>query len=565
MQSTPSRSPRVRRILAAQGKLECDLVLKNVQIFDVFSCVFYPGSISIIDGVIVGVDEPLPCRRTVDLQGMSVVPGFIDAHVHVESSLLTPRAFQGAVLKRGTTTAVADPHELANVLGTAGIEYFLREAETLSLDLRVMVSSCVPATTFETNGGGTLSATDIAPFASHPKALGLAEVMNVPAVLGADPDMMAKLEAFAHKPIDGHCPLVRGQALSACAAAGISSCHESSEQDEAREKLRKGIAVWMREGSVAKDLSTLAPLLTMATSSSMGFCTDDRNPLDIQEEGHLDHLIRKAIAHGVDPGVAYRTASWSVARHYGLASNIVDRVGAIAPGYRADLVVLGDVNSCNIHSVYKSGVRTDELAQGQAQESFVNTIQATAPERADLEGPKGQVHVIGVEPGKIITTRTVLPHDASGVMRISVLERYGHGSKPANAYVRGFGELRGAIASSVGHDSHNLIVVGKETADMQAALAAVIAMHGGFVVVSEGQVVAELALPFGGLMTSASEADIAKALTKLRAASQSIGCELHEPFLQLAFLSLPVIPSLKLTDKGLMDVDKFELISVRAA
>ena len=555
-----------RRILAAQGRLESDLVLKNARVLDVFSCEFYEADLAVFEGVIVGVEPGLPARRTIDLKGRAVVPGFVDAHVHVESSLLVPQNFQRAVLPRGTTTAVCDPHELANVMGKPGIAYFLEQAEGLALDLRVMLSSCVPATDFETNGGGVLGAEVLASLRHHPHALGLAEVMNVPAVLNADPAMIAKLVAFDGAPKDGHCPLVRGRDLSVYAAARITSCHESSELGEAREKLQKGIAVWIREGSVAKDLDALAPLLTLATSTSVGFCTDDRNPLDIQEEGHLDYLIRGAIARGVTPEVAYRAASWSVARHYGLASSSAfTPFGALAPGYRADLVVLDDVATCAIHAVYKSGVDVNEIEFGSSSRAPDNTVHAVIPEARDLEGPSGSVHVIGVRAGRILTDRHVMAHDAPGVCRLSVLERHGQGSKPANGYATGFGALRGAIASSVGHDSHNLIVVGDRTSDMRAALAALAEMGGGFVVVRDGVVLASLALPFGGLMTHASPEDVAKSLQVLRAASHGIGCTVPEPFLQLAFLSLPVIPSLKLTDRGLMDVDAFQLISVQAA
>lgn len=555
-----------RRILAAQGRLESDLVLQNARVLDVFSCQFYQADLAVFEGAIVGVEPGLPARRKIDVKGRAVVPGFVDAHVHVESSLLVPQNFQRAVLPRGTTTAVCDPHELANVMGKPGIAYFLEQAEQLALDLRVMLSSCVPATDFETNGGGVLGAEALASLRHHPHALGLAEVMNVPAVLNGDAAMISKLVAFDGAPKDGHCPLLRGRDLSVYAAARITSCHESSELEEAREKLQKGIAVWIREGSVAKDLDALAPLLTLATSTSVGFCTDDRNPLDIQEEGHLDHLIRGAIARGVAPEVAYRAASWSVARHYGLAgAGMFTPFGALAPGYRADLVVLDDVASCAIHAVYKSGVDVAEIEFGSSTRAPDNTVHAVLPEPRDLEGPSGSVHVIGVRAGRILTDRHVMAHDAPGVCRLSVLERHGQGSKPANGYATGFGALRGAIASSVGHDSHNLIVVGDQPRDMRAALAALAEMGGGFVVVRDGVVLAELALPFGGLMTHASPQDVATALRGLRAASHGIGCIVPEPFLQLAFLSLPVIPSLKLTDRGLMDVDAFQLISVQAA
>lgn len=557
-----------RRIRAARGLDACDLVLRDVRWLDVFSCEFVSGDVAIAGGVVVGVEAGLRGAREIQCKGAHLVPGFVDAHVHLESSLLVPETFQRAVLPRGTTTAVCDPHELANVLGVPGIQFFLDAASRTALDLRVMVSSCVPATSFETNGAGVLDARAIAPLLAHDKALGLAEVMNVPGVLDADPLVIDKIAAFDGRPLDGHAPLVRGRDLSAYACAGITTCHESSELGEAKEKLRKGIAVWIREGSVAKDLDALAPLLTMATSTSVGFCTDDRNPLDIAREGHIDFLVRRSIAKGVAPAVAYRAASFSVARHYGLAGPQREgvRLGAIAPGWRADLVLLDDVDTCAVRDVLVAGTFVSELDMPPASRAApTNTVRAKIPEAIDLEGPSGTVHVIGVRAGRILTDHHVMRSDAPGVRRLSVLERHGHGSKPANGYVLGFGDLDGAIASSVGHDSHNLCVVGRDPSDMRAALAALAEAGGGFCVVRRGSLIARLALPLGGLMSLDEPAAIAKALEELHAASAAIGCTLPEPFLQLAFLSLPVIPSLKLTDKGLMDVDAFRLIDVRAA
>ncbi|MBU6375208.1 MAG: adenine deaminase, partial [Bdellovibrionales bacterium] len=538
----------------------------GVQWLDVFSGRFREGDITICDGVIVGTESGLPSKRKIQGKGKWLVPGFIDAHVHVESSMMTPVNFSASVLKCGTTSAICDPHELANVRGVSGIDYFLKAAEVSEMDLRVMLSSCVPATHMETNGGGVIGAKELLPFIHHPKALGLAEVMNVPGVLLNDPSVHEKLEAFLDlgKPIDGHSPMLRGKALSAYAAACITSCHESSELDEAEEKLQKGIAVWIREGSVAKDLERLIPLLNMATSSTLGFCTDDRNPLDIATEGHIDYLIRQAIRHGVAPEVAFRAASWSVARHYGLDRGL-NRVGAIAPGYRGDLVLLNDLKNCAIAEVFSRGRVVSELqAKGASLGSFENSIRTVAPDQSELMGPSGNVHVIHVMEGKIITGRSVQSADAPGVSRLSVLERYGQGQKPANGYVHGFGTLRGAIASSVGHDSHNLIAVGQDPAEMKVAMQALIDCGGGFCVVSQGKVAELLPLPLGGLMSERSPSELKDALVKLKAASRSIGCEVHEPFLQLAFLSLPVIPSLKLTDRGLVDVDQFKIIDVRA-
>jgi adenine deaminase len=556
----------LKRIQAARGKIECDLILKNATFLDVFNCSWRTGDISIFDGTIVGLESGLKAKRTVDIKGRTLVPGFIDAHVHIESSLLVPTHFQNAVLSRGTTTAICDPHELANVKGVPGIQYFLGSAAQMEMDLWVMLSSSVPSTTLETNGGGTIDSSELAALSKHPNALGLAEVMNVPGILNGDHDVLKKLSHFANRRIDGHCPLIRGQALSACAVAGISSCHESSELEEAVEKLSKGMMIWIREGSVAKDLHRLMPLLTMATSGSVGFCTDDRNPYDILNEGHIDFMVREAIKKGIAPEIAFRCASMTVSRHYGL-DHLQHRVGAVAPGYQADLVMLADVKTVAIEKVLKSGRFVDEIEVRTSSASYKeNTIRAVMPQPADLEGPAGQVHVIEIDEKKIITRRSVKPHNAPGVAKLSVLERYGKKSKPANAYVSGFGErLRGAIASSVAHDSHNLIVVGDRADDMKAALAALIETGGGFSVVQDGKVLARLPLPFGGLMSNDDARTVNISLVELKKASRAIGCVLNEPFLQLAFLSLPVIPSLKLTDKGLVDVDQFKIIDVRSS
>jgi adenine deaminase len=552
----------LKRIQAARGKIECDLVLKNAIYLDVFTCAWRTGDISIFDGTIIGVEPGLKAKRTVDVKGRTIVPGFVDAHVHIESSLLVPSHFQTAVLSRGTTTAICDPHELANVKGVPGIQYFLGSAAQMEMDLWVMLSSSVPATLLETNGGGVIDSSELAALSKHPNALGLAEMMNVPGVLEGEHDILKKLSHFAGKPIDGHCPLLRGQALSAYAVSGVSTCHETSELEEAIEKVSKGLMVWIREGSVAKDLHALLPLLTLATSGSVGFCTDDRNPLDILNEGHVDYLVREAIKKGVPTEVAFRSASLTPCRHYGLG-----RVGAIAPGYQADLILLADTKSVAIEKVIKSGRFVDEIELRASSASYKeNTIRAVMPQPADLEGPTGQVHVIEIEEKKIITKRSVKSHNAPGVAKVSVLERYGKKSKPANAYVSGFGEkLRGAIASSVAHDSHNLIVIGDRTDDMKAALASLIETGGGFSVVQDGKVLARLPLPFGGLMSNDDARTVHASLVELKKATRAIGCTLNEPFLQMGFLSLPVIPSLKITDKGLVDVNQSKIIDVRSS
>jgi adenine deaminase len=563
---TSQRDKLRRRIDAAMGRQPCDLVLRNARYFDVFSACFREGEIAIADGVIVGLESGRRAARVIDLSGKSVVPGFIDAHVHVESSMMLPSAFESAVLPHGTTTAICDPHELANVVGVPGLRYFLSAAEGLSLDLWVMLSSCVPATQLETNGGGSIDAAALAHLASHPRALGLAEMMSFLGLLAGEEGILDKLVAFGARPLDGHCPLLMGGSLSAYAASGVSSCHEASRLDEAQEKLTRGMAVWIREGSVAKDLRALAPLLTLQSSTSVGFCTDDRNPFDIAGEGHIDYLVRTAIRLGVAPEAVYRAASWSAAQHYGLTRG-EKRFGAVAPAYQADLVILDDVPTCAIAAVLKGGRLVSELPEASPSPAeLTGTMRASVPNAEELVGPSGMVHVIVIIPGKIITERRILRSNDAGVLRLSVLERHGHGGRPANAYVTGLGPLEGAIASSVGHDSHNLIVVGSDVGDMRSALAALIASGGGFCVVQNGAVLAHMPLEQAGLMSSSGDpAELARAIRQLKDASRAIGCTLDDPFLQLAFLSLPVIPSLKLTDRGLVDVDRMAIIDVRAA
>lgn len=564
--SNDPKSALCRKIDASLGRIPVDSLLKGAQILDIFHLRWAAMDLAIFDGSIVamGPSLSLKAEREMNLSGKWVVPGFIDAHVHLESSLMVPSSFEKLVLKCGTTTAICDPHELANVWGGSGIKYFLDAAQSSALDLRVMLSSCVPATHMETNGGGTLSARDLSPMMAHPHALGLAEMMNVPGVLNKDAEILEKLAlfGFGSKPIDGHSPLLRGRDLDAYLVSGISSCHESTELAEAHEKVSKGMSVWIREGSVAKDLSALYPLINQPTLNHVGFCTDDRNPLDILDEGHIDHLVRKSISLGVDPKLAYRMASYSVAQHYGLHRG-PNRMGAIAPGFRADLIILDDPKSCAISQTLLGGIPYDEISfQKPTKSGNTGPLKAHPPEPKELEGPKGQVHVIEVLEGKIITGRSVSKNDQEGVSRLTVLERHGHYRKPANGYVRGFGKLEGAIASSVGHDSHNLIVVGNTTESMALALKALIEAGGGFCVVNNAKVAEILPLPIGGLMTDQDPLEISQKLKSLKQAAREIGCALHEPFLQLAFLSLPVIPSLKLTDLGLVDVEKFSIIPV---
>lgn len=559
-----------RRIDQGKGTAPADLVLRGGQFFDLVTGELVTSDIAICDGLIVGTFGLYRGTREIDISGKVVVPGFIDTHLHVESSLVTPQEFDRCVLPHGVTTAICDPHEIANVLGIAGIRYFLDCAAETIMDLRVQLSSCVPATHLETSGA-EITADDLRPFVNHPHGIGLAEMMNFPGVLFHDAECLAKLALFEGHHIDGHAPLLQGQDLNGYLAAGIRTDHETTTAREAMEKLSKGMHILIREGSVSKDLHALLPIMTERNSPFLALCTDDRNPLDIAEEGHLDFLIRTAIANGVAPLVAYRAASISAAR----AFRLQDR-GLVAPGWRADLVVLDDLEACRVNTVLARGRVVDGALFGARRAVppvGYNSVKArpVTAEAFRIPGDGRQLSVIGVDPGKIITqhlhrnlpTRDgeVLCDPAQDAIKVAVIERHGKNGNIGRGFVHGFGLRSGAIGSTVGHDSHNICVVGASEEDMAVAVNRLIDIQGGFVVVDKGRVLAELPLPVAGLMSDRSFEEVHDALVPLRAAARSLGTTLPEPFLQVAFLPLPVIPHLKISDRGLVDVDRFELVS----
>jgi adenine deaminase len=559
-----------RRIDQGAGRQAADLVIKGARILNVATGSLDTGDIAICGDWIVGTHDDYRGEREIDGRDKVAVPGFIDTHVHVESSLVTPAEFDRLVLPRGTTTAICDPHEMANVLGLEALRYFISASETLQMTLKVQLSSCVPATDLETSGA-RLSADDLTSLGEHPAMIGLAEMMNFPGVLAKDPGVLAKLVAFAERHIDGHAPLVRGYDLNGYLAAGPRSDHESTGREEAAEKLAKGMHLLIREGSVAKNVEALAPLLDEATWPSCAFCTDDRNPLEVIDEGHIDNAIRKAIKTGAPPIPTYRAATFAAARAFGL----FDR-GQIAPGRRADIVLLNDLESCAVDQVICGGRLVDEsvfadrrtlapVGYGSIKLAPVGG-QVFAARAAGPSGP-----VIGAIQDSLLTdhlTMTLpykdgcrLPDPGQGVHKLAVLERYGVNGNIGVGFVHGFGALRGALACSIGHDSHNVIVVGDSDSDMAVAVNRLIELQGGAVAVADGQVLAELALPIAGLMSDRPYEEVDIALRLLRQVARDMGCAMPEPLLQLAFLPLPVIPHLKLTDKGLVDVDRFELIA----
>lgn len=558
-----------RRIAQGRGDEPADLVIRGAKLLDLVTGALVETDIALCGDTIVGTHGRYEGRENFDASGLIAVPGFIDTHLHVESSLVTPLEFERCVLPHGVTTAICDPHEIANVLGSEGIEYFLACAEAMRMDLRVQLSSCVPATHLET-AGAALEAADLVKLMNHPKVIGLAEFMNFPGVLHRDPGCLAKLEAFSHRHIDGHAPLVRGLDLNGYLAAGIRTDHETTTAEEAREKLAKGMAILIREGSVSKDLHALIPLISRDASPFLAFCTDDRNPLDIAEEGHLDYMIRTAIARGADLLATYRIATLSAARNFGL----FDR-GFVGPGKRADIVLVEDLAACRVKQVFAAGELVEDALFADRKPVApvgLGSVKSRKLTEADFKvaARSGETPVIGVVPGRIITERLAmtlpsrageaLPDLAQDAVKATVVERHGKTNGISTGFVHGFGMRHGAIASSIGHDSHNLCVVGVDEASMAAAANRLVEIGGGFAVADNGTVTAELALPVAGLMSDQPFESVRHGLEGLRAAAKALGVVLAEPFLQVAFLTLPVIPHLKITDKGLVDVDRFDFV-----
>ncbi|HOG16852.1 MAG TPA: adenine deaminase [Syntrophales bacterium] len=559
-----------QRLRAARGEVPADLVIRGGRVLDVFTQEIVETDVAVSGGRIVGLGR-YEGREVFDAAGRFVSPGFIDGHFHVESSMLSPPELARAVLSHGTTAIVADPHEIANVMGVEGIRYMLRASRGLAVDFFFMLPSCVPATPLETSGAA-LSAADLAVFREEERVLGLAEMMNYPGVAAGSPDVLEKILLFSDRVCDGHAPLLSGKALNAYLTAGIRSDHECTNLAEAQEKLRAGMHILIREGTQAKNLADLMPLVTPVTLPRCSLVTDDLHPHDLLEKGHLDFLLGRACESGISPLQAICMVTINTAQYFRLH----DR-GAVAPGRRADLAILSSLQPVRVEAVIKDGRivcdgkglcwEAPPVPEGTAA---AMNIRPFSIEALSVSERGGNIRVIGMIPDQILTeARLLRPTIAGGrvaadpgrdLAKIAVVERHRGTGNIGLGFVQGFGLREGALASSVAHDSHNVICAGVSDADMMAAVKAVEGMGGGLAVVRKGAVLAEMPLPIAGLVSDRPLAAVAAGWRKMREASRALGCSLREPFMALSFLALPVIPALKITDRGLVDVDRFSLV-----
>ena len=545
----------------AAGRAPADLVLKNATYVNVFSNELCHGDIAVAEGLIVGMGE-YHGKMEVDVSGKLVLPGFIDAHIHLESSLVSPTEFAKAVLPHGTTTVLTDPHEIANVMGTDGIEYMLQATEDLPVDVRFMLPSCVPATPLD-ESGANLDYRAIDSFYDHPRVQGLAEMMNYVGVVNGDGQVVEKIVASQahHKKIDGHAPGLSGKDLNAYIAAGVYSDHECSDMEDAMNKLRLGQYIMIREGTAARNLEALMPLLTSQYVDRCMFCTDDKHPNDLLEKGHIDYIVKKAISLGADPIVAVKAACHNAARYF-----LLNNRGAIAPGYLGDFVIIDDFQHFEIEMVYKRGVlmydgqlrdfpapEIDPYLVKRAHDTF-HVAHLTAEDFSD-----GRPHaVIGMIPGEIVTQDAGYADHADpeqDILKIAVIERHKNTHHIGLGYIKGYGLQKGAVATSISHDSHNIIVVGTNEEDMAFAANRIVQQHGGITVVENGQVKGELLLAIAGIMSDDTLINVNRDLENAKKAAYDLGVSTGiDPFMTLSFMALPVIPSLRITTRGVFDV-----------
>ena len=563
----------VDRLAAARADVPADLILRNAHLVNVISGEIYPTDIVIHDRHVVALGEGYSGEREIELAGKYVTPGLIDAHVHIESSLVTPPEFARAVLPHGVTSVITDPHEIANVLGLEGMRYMLERAKHVPLNMYVMASSCVPATEMETSGA-RLEAEDLAQLVDHPWVLGLAELMNYPGVALGDEGMLDKIALFKQRALDGHAPDMTGPMLNAYATAGVQSEHECTSVAEAREKLRLGLTIFIREGTTTRNLKPLLPLITAENHAAICFCTDDRIPADLLDEGSIDHMLRVAIAEGVDPVMAIRMGSYNTARHFGLKKH-----GAVAPGRYADILVLPDLNDFRPQQVYRGGklVAQDGAMIEERRQSRRIDLRSTVNIRPgamdfSIEAKGERIRVIGtiadqvateqlVERAKIVDGFAVSDVERD-ILKFAMVERHRASGNIGLGFIKGFGFRRGAIAGTVAHDHHNLAVIGVDDESMKMAAAAILEMGGGLAIVDGDSVLARLALPVAGLLSEAPIEAVRSQYDALIAAARGLGNQMSDPFMVMSFMGLEVIPKLKLTDLGLVDVEQFDLVEL---
>lgn len=571
-----------RYIQISQKKVEADFILKNAFIADVFSLCWRKANIVVADGKIIALDEKdeYTAKNVEDAKGKYVIPGLIDAHIHIESSMLPPSQFSDILLPHGITSVVTDPHEIVNVSGAKGMQFMLDDAKKAKMDIYFMLPSSVPSTSFE-HAGAVMKAKDLAPFLQDEQVLGLAEVMDFPAVLNTDPDMLEKIALVqeANKLIDGHGAGLNQEQLRGYRAAGIRTDHECVTAEEARERVKQGMYVLIREGSAAKNLVDLLPAVTPANARRFAFCTDDKHLDELMEEGSINFAVSLAIKHGMNPLQAIQIATLNAAECY----HLYDK-GAIAEGYTADFIILEDLQKMKIEAVWKDGFKVAESGNSLQEkvnikdidQSILQSVHLPKLEPTDLEihFTQGNIaNVINIIPNQITTMHikkevdiengVFIPSVENDLLKLAVVERHHSLGSIGLGIVHGFGLQKGAVATTVAHDSHNAIVVGTNDEDMLAALEALQEMQGGLVVVDEGEVIGSLALPIAGLMTTLNAVEAAEKLKEIHSALHQIHHDLYfHFFLTLSFLSLPVIPDLKLTDTGLFDVKNFQHIPI---
>ena len=564
-----------RHLLAvARGEQNADLVLRNAQLVNVFSGTIEATDIAIAAGKIAGIGQGYAGDAEIDLAGRFVAPGLIDAHVHIESSLCIPAQFARAVVPRGVTTVVTDPHEIANVAGIDGIRFIAENSADLPLSVVIMAPSCVPATAMETNGA-TLNADDLAGLLRENTVHGLAEVMNFPGVVYGDEDILAKVAAFHGRPIDGHAPALYDRMLNAYVAAGIGSEHECTTAAEAEQKLARGLYILIREATNAHNLHALLPMITEQNSRRICFCTDDRIPADLIDQGSVDYMVREAIRFGIAPVTALRMATLNAAEWFGLH----DR-GAVAPGRRADLIVFDDLEQLELALVFADGRLVAEAgAICEAAFGPIPPLPATVAslvnvrwEAVDLRvaAESEHIRVIGMIENQLVTEEHILPatmRDGLAVadperdlLKMVVVDRHRGSGSQGIGFIQGIGLQRGALAGTVAHDHHNLVAIGADDDSMWAAARAVMEMGGGLAVANGSEILASLALPVAGLMSDCTISEVRAGYDAMIAAAGSLGSPLHDPLMAMSFMALEVIPKLKLTDQGLVDVEQFKVV-----